>query len=135
MKRALCILALVPALAAAGCGSSDKDKVKSVVQSYIDGLATHNGKKVCDQLAGSVQSLVKERASAKSCAAAINTFQSSAIGRSVAPAFKTAKIKDVTVKGGTAAATLNVAVAGKNNPVTIPLEKVSGNWKITSPAQ
>ena len=115
-----------------GCGSSDKNNVKSAVESYISGLANKNGKEVCDQLAGSVQSLVKERASAKSCAAAIATFENSPTGKAVAPVFKTAKVGDVNVKGGNATAQVSVKVAGKSTPLTIPLEKVNGSWKISS---
>jgi hypothetical protein len=133
VKRSLLLLpAVLIALAVAGCGTSDKDKVKNVVQSYVDGLATNNGKAVCDQLAGSVQTQVKTRASAKSCAAAITSFQKSALGKAVAPAFKTAKIDQIQVKGNNATAQLTVKVAGKDTPVTVPLEKVSGDWKISS---
>jgi hypothetical protein len=134
VKRSLSVLLAVLAVAAVGCGQSDTDQVKGVVQTYVDGLAARDGKKVCDQLAGSVQTQVKQRASAKDCATAINRFQSSSIGRAVAPAFKTAKIQDVSVKNNTATVTLEVKVGGRDTPVTVPLEKVSGNWKISATA-
>jgi outer membrane murein-binding lipoprotein Lpp len=138
VARALPIVLLVPlALLVAGCGSkSDKDQVRSTVQTYIDGLASKNGKKVCDQLAPSVQTLVKQRSSTKDCATAINKFEASSTGRAVAPAFNTAKIKEVTAKGSTASATLNLQIPGGSaTNTTIPLEKVNGKWKITAPAE
>jgi hypothetical protein len=132
--RALPVVAALALLVGCG-GQSDKDKVKSTVQSYVDGLASRDGKKVCDQLAASVQTQVKQRAKAKDCQTAINTFESSATGRAVAPAFKTAKIKEVNAKGNTAAATVTVKVNGSDSSTTIPLEKVKGDWKITAPAE
>jgi hypothetical protein len=135
VKLALALSALAAVLVA-GCGAkSDKDQVTDTVQSYIDGLGSKDGKKVCDQLAGSVQSQVKSRASTKDCATAINRFESSNTGRAVAPSFKTAKINEVNVKGSTASATLSLQVPGSGaTPTTIPLEKQGGSWKITSPA-
>jgi len=76
VKRSLALFAAALAVLVAGCGGqSDKDKVKSHVQSYIDGLPSKNGKKVCDQLAPSVHTQVKQRASTKDCATAINKFE------------------------------------------------------------
>lgn len=135
MKLALATSAVVAAVLVAGCGQSDKDKVKSTVQTYVDGLASKDGKKVCDQLAGSVQTQVKARASTKDCATAIDRFEASTTGRAVAPSFKTAKISDVKVKGGNATVTLALTIpGGQTTSTSIPLEKESGNWKITSPA-
>jgi len=121
---------------AAGCGSkSDKDEVKSTVQTYVDGLASGDGKKVCDQLAVSVQTQVQQRSKTKDCATAINRFESSAGGKAVAPAFKTADIGQVNTKGTTATARVTVKVNGADNSTTIPLEKQGGKWKITAPAE
>lgn len=136
MTRALIATAAALALVLAACGGeSDKDKVKSTVQSYVDALASRDGKEVCDQLSPAVQTQVKQRAKAKDCETAINNFERSATGRAVAPAFKTAKIKEVNAKGKTASATVTVKVNGQDSSTTIPLEKVDGDWKITAPAQ
>jgi len=104
------------------------------VQSYVDGLASRDGKKVCDQLANSVQTQVKQRYSAPSCAAGIEKIESS-YGGNIAPAFKTAKIAQVNAKGNVATATLTVKVNGTPNPATVPLQKVKGSWKITAAAE
>jgi hypothetical protein len=118
----------------AGCGGqSDKDKVKSTVQSYVDGLASRDGKKVCDQLSASVQTQVKQSGKAKDCPTAIASFESSRAGSAVVAAFKSAKVSDITVKGDVASAKVTVKVS--TTPATVPLEKVKGDWKITAPAQ
>jgi hypothetical protein len=128
-------VAIVLAVTAAGCGGqSDKDKVRSTIQTYIDGLASGNGKKVCDQLAKRVQAQVKQGGSAKDCAAAFSAFVKSTQGRGVSPAFKSAKIKEVEEKGNTATATVTVRVNGEESAARIPLEKEDGDWKITAPA-
>ena len=120
----------------AGCGGSGspKDSVKKTVQGYADGLASQDGKKVCDQLAPSVQSAVKQRGGAKDCATAMNTFEKSAKGKAVAPVFKTASVSTVTLSGNKATAVLDVKVGAQETPITIPLEKINGSWKITSAA-
>jgi len=124
------------AVVAIGCGGqSDQDQVKSTVQTYVDGLASRDGKKVCDQLAPSVQNLVKQRAKAKDCQTAINSFENSTTGRAVAPAFKTAKVEEVNAKGNSATAKVTVKVGGSNSSTTIPLEKQGGDWRITAPAE
>jgi uncharacterized lipoprotein len=135
VKRPVCATVAVLAMLAAGCGSkSESEKVKSTVQSYVDGLASRDGKKVCDQLASAVQVQVQQRYSVPDCPAGIAKVESSA-GRAIAPAFKTAEIKEVNVKGNVASAGITVKVNGKDNPATIPLEKVGGSWKITAAAE
>jgi hypothetical protein len=133
VKRSLFAFLAALALFFAGCGQSDKDKVKSTVQSYIDGLAKKDGKKVCDQLTPSVQTQVKQRSQAKDCATAIDKFEASTTGKAVAPAFQTAKVTSVNVKGGNATASISLKVGTTTTTTTIPLQKVSGNWKILSP--
>lgn len=129
------VVVVVVVIAASGGGSNDKDKIRSAVQTYIDGLAQRDGRKVCDQLTLTVQQQVSQRSQTKDCPTAINRFEASKTGRAVAPAFKSAKVKSVTSKGDTAAATVTVRVAGANTDTTIPLQKVNGKWKISSPAE
>jgi hypothetical protein len=118
-----------------GCGQSDTDKARSTVQSYVDGLASKDGRKVCDQLALSVQAAVQQRSKSKTCAAAVERFESSADGRQVAAAFNTAKVDQVNVKGKVASAKLHLTVpGGAPTNTTIPLEKDGDNWKITQAA-
>jgi hypothetical protein len=134
VKRSLSAVVLAAALFGVGCGGqSDTDKVKSTVQTYVDGLASRNAKKVCDQLSASVQTQVKQSGRAKDCATAIRNFENSANGRAVAAAFKTAKISEINVKGNIATAKVTVKVSA--NGATVPLEKQGGDWKITAPAQ
>ena len=127
---------MLAALVVAGCGSqSPKDSVKSTVRSYVEGLGSQDGKKVCDQLAPSVANQVKQRGGAKDCATAIDNFEKSATGKAVAPAFKSATVSTVTVKGDKAAAVVSVKVAGQEANTTVPLEKVNGKWRITAAAE
>ena len=129
------LLVALAAVAVVGCGSdSPKDSVKSTVQSYVHGLGSQDGKEVCDQLALSVQSEVKQRGRAKDCPTAIDNFEKSPTGKAVAPAFKNATVSTVTVKGDKATAVVSVKVAGQEANTTVPLEKVSGRWRITAAA-
>jgi hypothetical protein len=128
-------LVIVACFVLAGCGSSDKDSVKGTVQSYIDGLGAKDGKKVCDQLATSVQAQVQQRSTSKDCAGAVNKFLASATGRQVAASFNTAKITQVNTKGNVASASLTLTVpGGSTTSTTIPLEKQGGHWRITQAA-
>jgi Putative lumazine-binding len=130
------MLALAALAALAGCGSdSPKESVKKTVQTYVDGLGSQDGKKVCDQLAPSVQSQVKQRGGTKDCAAAIDRFEKSPTGKAVAPAFKNATVSTVTLNGDKATAVVSVKVAGQEANTTVPLEKVGGKWRITATAQ
>jgi Putative lumazine-binding len=130
------VLVLAAALALAACGSeSPKESVKKTVQSYVNGLGTQDGKKVCDTLAPSVQNAVKQRGGAKDCPTAIDNFEKSATGKAVAPAFKNATVSTVTLSGDKATAVVSVKVAGQEANTTVPLEKVNGKWRITAAAE
>jgi hypothetical protein len=118
------------AIFAAGCGQSDKDKAKSAVQTYIDGLASGDGKKVCDQLAPSVQARIKTGQHAKDCASAISSYAKTKQGSAIGPAFKTAKIQSVELKGKSGVATVSLPLLGQ--PTSIPLEKSGDTWRIAS---
>jgi hypothetical protein len=131
VKRTLLTAAAVLAVAAPGCGQSEKDKVKSTVQSYVDGLASSDGKKVCDQLTTTAQDQIKARAQTKDCASAIERFEKSKSGRAVAPSFKNAKVSQVNQKGSSATAQVEIEVAAQRTSTTVPLEKQDGDWRIT----
>jgi hypothetical protein len=124
------VLAGMAILALTGCGQSDKDKAKSAVQTYIDGLASGDGKKVCGVLPPSVQTRIKNGQHAKDCATAIDAYVKTKQGSAIGPSFKTATIKSVKVKGNSGVATVSLKVLVQ--PTTIPLQKQDGKWRVSS---
>jgi cyclophilin family peptidyl-prolyl cis-trans isomerase len=125
--RSLAALLAVSALAA-GCGSSDEDKVKSVLKDYNAALVDGNGKKACGLFTSSGQkrlaaSLKAIAPSSKSndCAQLVRDV-SATITDANGKRIKAIKIRDVKVDGGKAS-----AMSG----VQTQLAKDGGDWKIT----
>jgi hypothetical protein len=116
------------ALALAGCGKSDEDKVKETVTSYIDALSNGDGAKACGLVSASAANQIKTQSKAKDCASAIESFTKSSDGAAVKQAFKAAKVEKVKVKGKKATATIKVA----NQTAPLPLEKNGSDWKLSS---
>ena len=116
------------ALALAGCGQSDEDKVKETVNSYITALADGDGDKACGLVSKAAGDQIKTQSKAKDCAAAIESFTKSSDGAAVKKAFKSAKVEKVEVKGEKATATIRV----EKQTAPLPLEKSGDEWKLSS---
>ena len=116
------------ALAIAGCGKSDEDKVKDTVSSYISALADGDGDKACGLVSNAAGDQIKKQSKAKDCASAIESFTKSDDGAAVKKAFKEAKVEKVEVKGEKATATIRV----EQQTAPLPLEKSGDDWKLSS---
>jgi peptidyl-prolyl cis-trans isomerase B (cyclophilin B) len=125
--RTLAALLALAAIAA-GCGSSDEDKVKSVLKDYNAALVDGDGKKACGlftsdgqkKLAASLKALAPTAASSD-CAQLVRDV-SATITDDNGKRIKAIAIKNVKVKGNTASATSGVETQ---------LAKDGGDWKIT----
>jgi peptidyl-prolyl cis-trans isomerase B (cyclophilin B) len=125
--RSLAALLAVSAVAA-GCGSSDADKVKSVLKDYNAALVDGDGKKACDlftsdgqrKLVASLKALVPSTKSS-ACAQLVRDV-SATINDANGKRIKAIKITSVKVDGGKAS-----AMSG----VQTQLAKSGGDWKIT----
>jgi hypothetical protein len=122
MRRAL--IAVVPLLAAAGCGGShDTAKVSAAAQSYVAAFAAHDAAATCRALTGQSQEQVAEFARehmhlrAATCAKAVALLP---------PAGKGAKVATVKVHGSRATA----SVDGFDRPLTLVRE--DGTWRVQS---
>jgi cyclophilin family peptidyl-prolyl cis-trans isomerase len=125
--RSLAALLALSAVAA-GCGTSDEDKVKSVLQDYNAALVDGDGKKACDlftadgqkKLAASLEALVPA-AKTSDCAQLVRDV-SATITDENGKRIKDIQIKNVKIKGDKAS-----ALSG----VETQLAKNGGDWKIT----
>ena len=128
MRTAIITGCAAAALAFAGCGKSDEDKVKETVTSYIDALSSGDGAKACGLVSESAANQIKTQSKAKDCATAIEAFTKSPQGPAVKKAFDAAKVEKVEVKGKKATATIRVA----SQTAPLPLEKDGDDWKLSS---
>jgi cyclophilin family peptidyl-prolyl cis-trans isomerase len=125
--RSLAALLAVAAVIA-GCGSSDEDKIKSVLKDYNAALVDGDGKKACGlfttegqkKLAASLKELAPNAKSGE-CAQLVRDI-STTISADNGKRIKAIKISKVKVDGDKAS-----ALSG----VETQLAKQSGDWKIT----
>jgi hypothetical protein len=122
MRRAL--IAIVPLLAATGCGGSDDTaKVSAAAQSYVAAFTAHDAPATCRALTEKSQEQVAEFARehmqlrAATCATAVALLP---------PAGKGAKVATVKVHGSRATA----SVDGFDRPLTLVRE--DGTWRVQS---
>jgi hypothetical protein len=123
-KAIFCLLAVL-ALAIGGCGGgdgSDEDEVRGVVRGYFDAFLGGDGQTACDLMSDETRQQIEDTIG--DCAEALGSFAQ------LAPEGASAEIGEVTVDGETAAAEVDV----RGNKDTIELERVDGEWLITSPA-
>ncbi len=128
MRTATIAAACAAAIAVAGCGKSDEDKVRETVDEYIGALAKGDGAKACGLVSKEANEQIKTQSKAKDCATAIEKFTGSKQGAAVKKAFEEAKVQKVEVKEKKATATIEVE--GETAP--LPLEKVGDDWKLSS---
>ena len=110
MRRSLPLLALVPAVALAACGTSDSDKVTGVVDDALTKPAS-----LCDH---ATDNILKQAGGDK---AACQKLARQAKGQ------PKPKAVDVAVDGDKATATFTGPTGAKN---TLGLVKDGGDWKI-----
>jgi len=144
LVRFLATVALVTVVAGCGGSASDTDKVKTSVSEFLTAVAENKGATACALL---TDSAIQELNSAAfllrapaSCADAIKGFNRQ-LSSDEKKALKTTKVNRVTVTGDKAIVADNdiLLEAGgeaglfrNNDPRPLALEKIGGDWKISS---
>ncbi|MDQ6798445.1 MAG: hypothetical protein M3011_10600 [Actinomycetota bacterium] len=138
------VLAIAVVAGACGGSKSDADKAKTTVSSFFSDVGDGKGPAACALL---TDAAVKELSSAafllrppSSCTDAIETFHK-VLTADDKKSLKSTKVKKVTVTGGTATVADNdialkaggeVGLFRNSSPKPLTLEKVGGDWKISS---
>jgi hypothetical protein len=114
----VCAAALV---AAAGCGETDQEQAREVVQDYVDARNDGDFELVCDLYSDSFK---QQLAIGENCPAFVEEQTSGAGGE--------LSVVDVQVRDDRATADLDVS-EGSEGPsrVALVLEREDGEWKIT----
>ncbi len=123
MPRFLTALACAAALVAAiGCGESDQEQAREVVQDYVDARSEGDAERICELFSDSFK---QELAVGDNCAAFV-TEQSSGAGSGEL------SIVDVTVNGDKANAGIDVTRDAEGpSRIGLTLERQDGEWRIT----
>jgi ketosteroid isomerase-like protein len=124
MGRLLTALACGAALAiAVGCGESDQEKAREVVQEFVDARTGEDFQAECDLYS---ESYLAELA-VSDCAAFVQEQTTGAEGE------EELEIVDVEVNGERATANIDVTREAEGGPVRIGLllEEEDGDWRIT----
>jgi hypothetical protein len=131
MRRTLpAALAAAAALALAGCGGSgapsDEAAIKTTVRTYFTAFADGNGSEACDQLSVDTRAQIADAAKPKTCAAALTDASRRPEVKQYLDGFRKVEVEEVNVAGNDA----SVKVKAIGQTTTMPLIKVSGDWKI-----
>jgi hypothetical protein len=132
-RRLAAASAAVLAIALAGCGASESDKVRSTVEGYAHALGAGNGAEACSKLAGQSQQRVVQALGRQFHSGNCGEVVSSAmklLSSAQRKLFTDASVGDVRVTGKTATATVRL----KGAPISIEASKIGGKWLISSAA-
>lgn len=131
MKLVAGMLVALVALAAAGCGSSDEDKVEDAVIEYVDAVAEGDGSKACEQLTTEAQ----EAVAGGDCAERVERLSAN-LSEGQRNAFAEAEVIEVTIDGDQGSARLTTPDQPEDDPDAygvVPVEKQDGDWKVSPP--
>jgi ketosteroid isomerase-like protein len=123
LRRTLTALVCAAAVAAAGgCGESDQEQAREVVQDYVDARNEGDFERVCDLYS---ESFKQELAVSENCAAFVQEQTTGAGGGELS-------VADVNASGDRATADLDVS-EGPEGPsrVALVLEREGDEWRIT----
>jgi ketosteroid isomerase-like protein len=123
MRRTLTALACLAALAgAAGCGESDQEQAREVVQDYVDARNADDFDQVCDLFSDSFE----QSLGTSDCAAFVAEQTGGAEG---AEEFE---VVDVRVQGEVATAEIDVTRESQGpSRIGLRLERQDGDWRIS----
>ena len=124
MVRSLTALACVAALAvASGCGESDQEQAREVVQDYVQARADQDSERVCELFSESF----KQELAVEDCAGFVQEQSSGADGS------EELEVVDVRVNGDKATANIDVTRGSEGGPTRIGLllEREDDEWRIT----
>jgi len=122
MRRALTALALASALLlVAGCGESEQEQAREVVQDYVDALNDQDFEAVCDLYS---DQLKQELAIGENCAAFVQEQTSGTDSQ--------LELVEVRVNGDRATADLD-SVSEQEGParIALQLERQDDTWRIS----
>lgn len=124
MRRTLILLVCAAALAAiAGCGESDQEQAREVVQDYVDAQNAEDHEQVCELYS---DELKRQLGIAENCPGFVEEASSGADGK------ERFEIVDVRVRDDRASADLNVRREQEGPArVGLLLERQDGDWEIT----
>ncbi len=124
MRRTLILLVCAAALAAvAGCGESDQEQAREIVQDYVDAQNEGDFDRICELYS---DRLKQEFGIGENCADFVEEASSGAEGD------ERFEIVDVRVRDERAAADLNVRRESEGPArISLSLENEDGDWKIT----
>jgi hypothetical protein len=144
LAAGVAVVALLTVVAGCGGGKSDEDKVREAVAGFFSDVADGKGTAACAKL---TQSAIQQLNTAAfllrapaSCPEAIEQFSRQFNGDDK-KALKSAEVRRATVTSDTATvadADIALKISGQsslfrnNDPAPITLEKVGGDWKISS---
>ena len=115
----------------AACGQSDTDKIKDAVRNYIQAVLDDDGKAACGLLTSAAAKAfvdkVKAQLKTTDCAKAFQT-EAGTLNDEEKSVYRSAVLKGVTLNDDKAIVTVQFVGASKD----ISLQKVSGDWKISS---
>lgn len=123
MRRTLTALACLAALAgAAGCGESDQEQAREVVQDYVDARNAGDFEKVCDLFSDSFE----QSLGTADCAAFVAEQTGGAEGD------EELQVVDVRVQGEVATAEIDVTRESQGpSRIGLRLERQDGDWLIS----
>jgi len=127
IRTAAPILAIVAALGAAGCGSSDEDSVKSAIEDYNTAIADKDAGKACDLLSADAKKQIGGASCEKTVEQGLGLLNDKQIS-----GFKQGEVKNVKVDGDKATATVRFPKAVGIPPQPQRLTKEDGGWKLES---
>lgn len=124
MGRVLILLVCTAALVAiAGCGESDQEQAREVVQDYVDARNDGDFETVCELFSDTFK---EQLGVGEDCAAFIEEQTTGGDAES------TLEVVDVRVKNDRATADIDVVREGEGpSRVTLTLASEDGEWKIT----
>ncbi len=123
MRQTLTAIACLAALVlAAGCGESDEEQAREVVQEYVDASNDEDFETVCDLYSDEL----KQQFGADDCPGFVEE-QSSGVEQEL-------EFVDVRVNDDTASAQVDAVRDAEGGPARIglTLERRDGDWKITA---
>ena len=124
MRRTLILLVCAAALAAvAGCGESDQEQAREIVQDYVDARNSGDFERVCELFS---EDFKEQLGVAENCADFIEEQTS---GGDTDSEFQ---VVDVRVRDDRATADIDVVREGEGpSRISLTLGKEDGDWKIT----
>ncbi len=137
--RRLLPLAIVLALAAAGCGGSDgakkdEDQIRTAVTNYVQAFVNKDAAAACALLTEQAKQRLAQQAGAAggSCEKTLGQVVKTFVTPQTASQLRRIKVDSVKVSGDTATVDTTPDFGGQNKPTG--MKKVNGRWLVNGDA-